>query len=202
MGEVFRLTLAIVAVGALIALFLVVRRPRVLLLGDSITAWGEKPLTSALRWRDDLTVVGYPGWRIDELIAPARAVAPGSRGFVILNVGTNDALQTWPLDQSEAALRTMVDLFASARCIALVTVNEGIVVPPTDVAANARALNEVIRTVARERGLVVIDWSAFIRDYNLGPRAEGNLTYDSVHPNPAGYTKMAELYQDSLARCL
>lgn len=200
-GEVLRVALAITAVGALIGLFLFVRRPRVLLFGDSITVWGEKPLTAAMRWRDDPTVVGFPGWRIDELVPPARSVAPDSRGFVILNVGTNDALQTWPLDQSEVALREMVDVFASARCVALVTVNEGIFHPPTDVAANARALNEVIRKVALERGLVVIDWSAFLRDYNLGPRADGDLTYDLVHPNPAGYAKMAEFYHDSLARC-
>ena len=189
------MVLVVVAVAA------VIRRPAVLVLGDSITELGAAPLAADLRWAYRGSFIGHSGYRVDELLPEARAQAPGAPDRVILNVGTNDALQGWPLDQSIQSLQEMGRLFAGTRCLAFVTVNENVFNPNRDVAASARAINDVIRAVAAEHHADVIDWSAYVRDRDQPTQPDGALTLDLIHPTERGYVALAGLYEERLARC-
>ena len=174
--------------------------PPVAVIGDSITEMSQPTLRTAIRPEWDPTIVGRSGYRVGELQADAEDVVEAQPEQAIVNLGTNDVLQGYPLDASMEDYRRLLDTFAGARCIHVVTVNEAIV-SADGAAERAEAFNERLRVLAEERDLEVIDWSGAVRRAVAEGEPDGAVLSDTVHPTRVGQRLLGDLYADALARC-
>lgn len=173
--------------------------PQVALIGDSITDQARDAFVKVLAPRT-LDVEATGGKKFAEQLGVAQQAADRKPTHVIINLGSNDVLLDEPLLVTRDALYRMVDLFP-ASCVHLVTVNEtffaffaeGIVMQQ-----RAKAINQEIRQLARERGYALIEWAQIIDDA-IASTPPVVLTSDSVHPNEDGMRLLANAYLDSLA---
>lgn len=201
---------AALAAALLIALVVVVARlvgrpgskyvgpkgaPRVLVVGDSITAMSNGNIQQALGNKVRLRFEAQWGKRSDEMRGRLEAGLDDSAGrpaAVIMNLGTNDALQHRP-----SAVTDYQRTFAKAQrvgCVVLVTVN---VRNDPAAAVVATEIDSAIGRLAADRPNVrVADWKALV-DANPGLLRDG----DEVHPGPNGALVLADLYQRTLRSC-
>lgn len=174
----------------------------VVVVGDSITEGGDPILRRELSPPYHLRIRGRGGYRIEEMEPYAIELATTRPEQVVINLGSNDILKSWPAANSAVALSRMLDRFDGARCVHLVTVNEYFA-PGDDLTTHDRAvaLNAEIRRVATSRGHDVIDWSALVGRYLAAGQPDGPITEDSVHPTERGQVELAGLYREALDRC-
>lgn len=178
-------------------------RPKVALIGDSITATSEGVLRDELVRSYHLDIEATPGYRTDQLLPAARQAAAEQPEQVVINLGTNDAFQSWPIEQSEASLRELIGLFPQARCVHLVTVNERILdLQQTGLTPRLQAYNQMLARVAASRpGTDLVDWTAAVDAYAAAGEPSGPFTFDSVHPLEPGQRDLARLYHRALDAC-
>lgn len=176
-------------------------RPRVAVVGDSITWQSSGPINDELgdRWR--LDVRGVPGATIGDMVEVAGDMAGQSPRQVVVNLGTNDVVLKVPPAQSAADLDRLLDQFTDVECIHLVTVHDyiftfedGFVTPW------AQATNQALADVARRRGVGVIDWNATLA-YRLAVPDSPDLLVDTVHLTPAGIDVLVDTYGEALRGC-
>lgn len=203
-----RTIIIVVAVAAIVASGVVIldtatlpdNQP-VVVLGDSITAMGRQQLENSAGDHFRLDVRATFGARIESQLPLAEQTAALKPTQVIINLGTNDALQGVPTDRSLAALERMVSLFHSATCIHFVTINPHLNQDGNRPRAAVAALNEQILRLAKRLGRGdVIRWdnlsdAATTRTEPLG------LTDDGVHPSPRGQRELADAEVGALLRC-
>lgn len=181
-------------------------RPRVVLLGDSITqSW-------------DLADVQLPGVEVlnrgisgqttpQMLVRFRQDVVELQPAAVHILAGTNDlAGNTGPttLEAIENNLSSMVEI-AVANHIAVVLAS---VLPTVDYpwrsglqpAGRIVALNSWLRAYAQRRGLVYADYYSAVVDGHGGFKS--TLADDGVHPNKAGYAVMSPLARESIGQAL
>lgn len=172
---------------------------KVALIGDSITDLSREPLQNALGADHTVEIVGKFGARSDQVLDDVKVIAASKPRSAIVNIGTNDALQQVPVDQTAATVGRILDELADVGCIHLVEINEGITVKATGESRSeeAKELNEALRQLADDRGIGVIDWNETISE------AGGNdvITYDTVHLSTKGVVLMAEAYGKALDDC-
>jgi len=174
-------------------------KPRVLVLGDSITDHGQRQLNEQLGPLYTLSIEGQDNFRIDEEIPAAERWATRPFQQVVVNLGTNDAVQGWPTDQSLASLDRLVSLYPNAACIHLTTVNEHVRGRAADGPARAAAINEAIRSMAdADPRIRVVDWNALVAHSIAN---DVDLTTDGVHPNEPGQELLTQGYENSMAKC-
>lgn len=169
------------------------------LIGDSITDMSRQPLTQALGEEDKIEIVGKFGARSDQVIEDVKVIAASEPAQAIVNIGTNDAIQQVPPEQTAANIQQILDVLGAVGCRYLVEINEGITDQASGAArsAEAAALNEQIARLADENDVGVIEWNAVIAD-NGG---NGEITYDTVHLSDKGVVLMAEAYRSALDDC-
>lgn len=174
-------------------------KPRVLVLGDSITNHGQRPLRDTIGPVYALSIEGQDNFRIDQQVPVAERWATRPFEQVVINLGTNDVVQGWPVDQSAASLQRLVDLFTTARCIHLVTVNESLPGRTAGTAEHAAELNERIREIAASDPRArVVDWNAIV----VEQEAQGvKVTSDGVHPTEDGQQLLVGAYEASINAC-
>lgn len=196
----FRWTVAVVMSAALLAgavgcgLF---GGEKLAVLGDSITALSKDSLEKELG-SYSVQIDGKFGARVDEMFGEAARLASDHPKKVIINLGTNDAIQKIPAPTTGANLRRVVDQFGGAECIGLVTVDEELTVYGAPRRGPAQAVNAQIAQIAAQNPKVhVIDWNKIVAD-NGGILA---VTADGVHPNDAGKLLLAQAYQKMLDHC-
>lgn len=214
-GEVRLPTILGVGIGLVLVVVLAIRiayvsgvldeepdqRPRVLILGDSITDRGQRILRDEIEATYALSIDGKASFRIDQQLPSAQRWSTRSFSQVVINLGTNDADQGWPVDQSAQALTEMVGLFPHAVCIHLVTINEQ---PPElhgrDPASVAKQLNKTIRQLsAGDPRVRMVDFDAILRE-----RRENGIddpTLDGVHPTDETHGLLARAIRESLDTC-
>lgn len=167
-------------------------------IGDSITSMSEEPLRKGLASTYDLQISAQFGARSDEMLQRVKTVASSNPAQAIINLGTNDALQQRPVDQTRASLDEMVTYFSSADCVFLVEINEAITDNGTPRAVEARAINDQIRDIDHDVDNVhVIGWNKELAE-NGG---SGDLTFDTVHLTAKGVALLVETYQRALTSC-
>jgi len=181
----------------------VVERPRVLVIGDSITQQSDPTLHDGLDLAYDLTVWGIGGSRADEHVHDDelfRAVAPDQ---VIIDLGTNDVLQGTPPDQTIAALTQLGAACGAAQAIYFVTVTEGVFGEGSPVLlARSTDLNERIQAMAAAHGWGVIPWHELVSDAIAAGEPDGPITSDTIHPTEVGRRLFAAACARALrARC-
>jgi hypothetical protein len=175
-------------------------KPRVLVLGDSITDRSQAALKDELGAGFDLSIDGKTSFRVGQQLQSAERWSSRDFDQIVINLGTNDAIQGAAVEQSAADLAAMVALFPEARCIHLVTVNEDIPAEADPEAARRAAqLNHHLWTLAAaDPRLHVVDWAALVRA-ELERGAEPTL--DGVHPTDDAYELLAVAYAASIRPC-
>jgi lysophospholipase L1-like esterase len=174
-------------------------RPRVAIIGDSITWQSSGPINDQLgdQWRVD--VRGVPRATIGDMVAEASDMAARSPQQVVVNLGTNDVVGKVPPEQSAADLTALLDQFTGVECIHLVTVHDYIFnYDDGFVTQWSQATNEALGDVARRRGVNIIDWNTILA-FRLAVPGSPDLLVDTVHPTPAGIDVLVDVYADALA---
>jgi hypothetical protein len=171
-------------------------------LGDSITDQARNLLQSQLD-AEPKAIVAVGGKRIEEMEPGAHLLERRQPEQVVINLGTNNVLQGDSLDHEAAALQQVVDTFPQARCISLVTINEGMYEPPKDLYHPAVELNDRIRAMAgADPRIHIVDWAGIVRDQDAAHDPSGPITYDNVHPTAAvGQHLLVDAYQQAVNAC-
>jgi len=178
-------------------------KPKVVLLGDSITDMSSPVLQDALGNRYSLVISGVPNARADDREPDVPALAATKPDQVVINLGTNDLLKNASLDEAVASLTRIGGSFTSASCVHLVTLNESMVdFNQPDLHQRSVTLNERLRALAAEHGWHVIDWNAAAQAYEATGEKDGPLSTDTVHPTAEkGQHILAEEYRHGLEAC-
>jgi acyl-CoA thioesterase I len=181
-------------------------RPRVIFLGDSLTASWD--LAGLGLERVELLNRGISGQTTPQMLVRFRQDVVGLKPAVVhILAATNDlAGNTGPttLEAIEDNLSSMVEI-AQANHIRVVL---GSVLPALDYpwrrglqpAPRIVALNDWMRTYARQHELVYADYYSALRDSQGGFKSE--LADDGVHPNRAGYTVMDPIAREAVRQAL
>ena len=179
-------------------------RPRVVLLGDSITEnW--KPRDPEL-FVDGVVDRGIGGQTTPQMLLRFSQDVIALRPRVVhILAGTNDiAGNTGPTSdaQFQDNIRAMVDL-ARGHGIKVILGS----IPPAAAfawrpdlrpAARILAWNDWLRTYARAEGLIFVDYHAALTDVAGGMLPEFGT--DGVHPSLAGYQSMGALFERALVK--
>jgi lysophospholipase L1-like esterase len=130
---------------------------------------------------------GHSGWRIDQVHAQVtdwmQATAPD---VVLLNLGTNDALQNYQTDAAPARLSLLIDAILASSPTVRVVVAKLVIshLPPRPwVTPAVHHLNTAVPTVVQTKGARVS-----LADLS---RVSWRNTTDGVHPNDLGYRQIA-----------
>jgi len=176
-------------------------RPRIVALGDSLTAGlGLEPTQAypaLLQKRLDAAGLSYEvvnaGVSGDTSAGGLRRIdwaLDGDVKVLIVALGGNDALRGLPVEQLEQNLTAIVER-ADARKIKVILA--GMEAPPNYGAAYTAAFRQTYRDVAAEHGAVLIPFLlegvAGLPEMNQG---------DGIHPTAAGAEKLAETVWSAL----
>lgn len=148
----------------------------------------------------DNDVEGWPGFRISEVHAKAAAPESVPRwkpNVVLINAGTNDALQDWNVTTAGERMEAMVKDIWQMSPRALVVLSTLLLNKDEDTERRVLNINGQYREVAerlrnRERRRIVL--ADMHKDDGPGP---ADLV-DNTHPNDAGYRKMANVWLKGL----
>jgi lysophospholipase L1-like esterase len=136
---------------------------------------------------------GHSGWRINQLLDlipnPGFSTIPH---IVLLMIGTNDVINNDALAQAPARLGNLLDDIVETAPDALVVVAK--ITPMSTSDAQIRAYNDAVPGIVADRvamgkHLIVVD------QYTGFPM---NELADGIHPNPAGYTRMAGVWYTAI----
>jgi hypothetical protein len=171
-------------------------KPRVLVLGDSITDHGQRELRDTIGPLYALSIEGQDNFRVDEQLPAAQRWATREFRHLVINLGTNDIVQGWPLDATAASLEELVALFPDVPCVHLTTVALDLGSARSE---QARALNEAIDAMAsQDRRIHIVDWAEVVA--SAQDRGQ-ELTSDGVHPTDEGQRLLADAYEESMMEC-
>jgi lysophospholipase L1-like esterase len=188
--------MAVVAVAAVIVAVAFATRGRartVPVVGDSITFLATHDIAVALGGTYHPEIQSKIGQRIDQMLPPLRDALRTDPFAVVVNLGTNDALQARTHPDWRSGFARMVEMLAPARCVELATVStlvDARGTPPVAVEIN-RAIAAAVST---HPNFHVVDWNAAVH------RANGLslLKSDRIHPSPAGQLALAVLIRSAL----
>ncbi|WP_435599955.1 FG-GAP-like repeat-containing protein [Streptomyces sp. C10-9-1] len=194
---------------------------KVLPLGDSITHGVGTPGQSSYRaqlftaLQDDTSSLdfvgsqdsgqladtdheGHPGWRIGQIDEIADCTVARYRPNVVtLHIGTNDMRDAATAAVAPARLRALLERLRKRDPDMAVLV--ATLVPSTSGSVNARVRvynAQIPRIVAEQRAR-----GQFIRLVDMGAVTTADMS-DSLHPNAAGYTKMAAAFHRAVRHVL
>jgi lysophospholipase L1-like esterase len=171
-------------------------------IGDSITDISRTTFEQALEPDYAVEVDGVGGARVDQMQGEADKVAATHPQQVVINLGTNDVIGKFPIDQSMKSYEEMINKFPDAACLHVVTVNEDIVaLSDPDYRNRAVEYNNRLRSLASQHHARVIEWNRIVHDYLAAGEPEGHLSTDSIHPTELGQKKLADAYRASLDAC-
>jgi lysophospholipase L1-like esterase/fibronectin type 3 domain-containing protein len=142
---------------------------------------------------------GHTGYRIDQIAASVDGwLTTHQPEFVLLLTGTNDVLQDYQLATAPDRLGALIDQIAARRPSAEILV--GSIPPLTDPAldAKAREYNAAIPGIVSAKASA----GTQVRFVDIYPSITTADLPDGVHPNAAGYAKIAQVWYSALAPLL
>lgn len=181
---------------------------QVVVLGDSITYASAEALSERFSDRPaELTIDARPGSTAEEVRRRAHTVMDdlGDTGpeQVIVNVGTNDVMLGYDPSRTLDDVTAMVDLFADARCVHVVTISRQILVlDDPGLGDRIEELNGLLGDLADERSAVrILDWNLVLDDPPADLETGDLLAGDTVHTSPLGEAILADAYVAALDGC-
>jgi lysophospholipase L1-like esterase len=170
------------------------------IIGDSITGLTAKVVEKRFSTSFEVTTNAKWGARVDEQLQAAELLAATEPDVVIINLGSNDALQDWPIEDTRAALLKMLALFKNADCVRFTTISTSMNQESKPHKASAETINVALQAIAlaqRKRPQAgLVEWDSRIQSQGVAA-----LTSDTIHPNDAGALQLVDAYADSLASC-
>lgn len=173
--------------------------PVVAVVGDSITVISAPGVEAELRGYS-LYMRAVDGKRIDEMVPLLRAEMQHKPRAVIVNLGTNDALQAQTHPDWLIGFNAVWALTRTRPCVVFVTVSTN----ADDLGKGNVAvdINDAIRRLASEHHNVrVVDWNAAVHaDKSL--LASRHPPADDIHPYSAqGWRWLGNHYRSALLAC-
>jgi hypothetical protein len=175
------------------------RGPVVAVVGDSITVISAPGVEAELRGYS-LYMRAVDGKRIDEMVPLLRAEMQRKPRAVIVNLGTNDALQAQTHPDWLTGFNAVWGLTQSRPCVVFVTVSTN-----ADYLGKGKVavdINDAIRGLASEHHNVrVVDWNTAVHaDKSL--LASRNPPTDNIHPySSQGWRWLGNHYRSALLAC-
>ena len=167
-------------------------------VGDSITFFAGTDISAALAGAYHAHTYGEIGARIDEVLPTLQGAIRSSPFAVVVNLGTNDALQAQTHPDWRSGFDRMIAVLGPKRCVLLTTIST-LLPGPSAVQEVASAINDGIATTVRAHAnMHVVDWNAAVH----GPAGAGLLVPDRIHPSAAGQLTLAGLVRRAVdANC-
>ncbi|HEU5086938.1 MAG TPA: SGNH/GDSL hydrolase family protein [Roseiflexaceae bacterium] len=138
---------------------------------------------------------GHSGWRIDQIDANIVAWLNASQpDIVLLLIGTNDVLQQYQLSSAPARLSELIDTITSTSPATHVIVAS---IPPLengDRNGRAQTYNSAIPAIVADK-IAAGQSVSYVNAYSALTPAD---LADGVHPNQAGYDKLAAVWYHAL----
>jgi lysophospholipase L1-like esterase len=165
-------------------------------VGDSITVVARPDISTALAGSYDTDVHGKWGQRIDQMLPTLAAVLRQHPSAVVVNLGSNDAIQAETHRGWQTSFAHMVNLLAPTRCVLLTTISTLLDDrnPPPPVAAEIDAAIE--RVASTRPNFHIVDWNAAVHADN----GRTLLSPDRIHPSPMGQLTLAALIRTAVDR--
>jgi lysophospholipase L1-like esterase len=165
--------------------------PRIVMLGDSITAWGN--WTSLLN-RGEVWNQGVSGDRTGDVLARMEKVYRVRPKYCFVMIGINDILSGQPVDRIFDNYRKIIDGLIKGEIIPIIQ-STLYLAGPDPRNKSVDALNAKIKQLAVERKILYLDLNR-----RLAPNKQllPAFTHDGLHLNKAGY----QAWKDELAKFL
>ncbi|KLU81755.1 hypothetical protein MAPG_00836 [Magnaporthiopsis poae ATCC 64411] len=148
-------------------------------------------------------VEGWPGKRIDEILKDQMAsVEKNKPAIVLLNVGTNDAVQNKDIDKAGDRYEDLVkEILKRGGPRTVVLASTLVHNRNKDAEERVKKINtqieRAVNKLIKEKKRVVL-----VNMFDKGPnpdKKDGESEYhDDIHPNERGYKKMAEVWEDAI----
>jgi hypothetical protein len=176
-------------------------KPSVVFDGDSITVLATPAIHQLLDPSYDVDVLAVDGIRINQSLPALESALKLHPSAVVLNLGTNDALQGGTHPDWVSSWDELIRITRSTPCVVLTTIN-----PAADALTHrpiATSINADIRALAARdpKKYKVADWSRFLGRHVSTQRTYLRAEPILIHPTPAGAVKLAALDQNALAKC-
>ncbi len=140
---------------------------------------------------------GHRGWRIDELSdGVERALAQAKPNVVLLHAGTNDMDQDYDAAGAPGRLGGLIDRITAAAPDVTVVVASLVASGDEAVDARVRAFDQAVPLLVEERR----QKGARVGYVDMGALDPKTDLADRLHPNDAGYAKMADAFSVGVAR--
>ncbi|MGI9578477.1 MAG: SGNH/GDSL hydrolase family protein [Microthrixaceae bacterium] len=174
----------------------------VVVLGDSITEFGQDHLRNALGEEYQLTVDGSFGARTGDRIEVAAAIAATGLNQVVVNLGTNDVVVGTPLDKVRDDMDTLLGHLDAVECVHVVTVGENLVSDGLPLPRAGEAVNaELADVVSSHPNAQLLYWDRVQAAAAVRRGDPQALLHDGIHPDGDGLTVLAEGYRGVLGDC-
>ena len=176
--------------------------PRILVIGDSITALAQPDISTALEPFYNVGYVFRISVRIDQLLGPVASDQrdSGSAAAAVINLGTNDAIAGGASTHALAGFNRLLTTVGSVPCVVLTTIGpfadeRG----RNDVGAslNRMIINLVTTDPTRYK---LVDWNGFLNTLDSKTRPN-YLQPDLIHETPAGARRIAASDKAALNTC-
>jgi len=176
------------------------RGPVITIVGDSITRVAGHQLRSELRYFG-LDIRAQDKQRIDEMIPQLRVQLRERPDAVVVNLGTNDAIQAHKHPNWHTGFTTVWRLVSARKCVVYATINTFVdeIYGHDTVAAQ---INHAIRVLAdHHRNVRIVDWNAAVHA-NRSLLANGNNAGDMIHPLvPRAWDWFGKHYKAAILSC-